>query len=408
MSKNKRNIAYIAPEIPALSATFVYNEIASMEELGHKVTPLSVHKPQVKASDPVSKELEKKMIRIYGRGFLFYLFFNLTAFIRNPYLYLKALLYMLKDISKLKISRLSAGILYRFIVASWVSTILRRKKTDHIHIHFAHVPCDIGMYASLLSGIPFSFTSHANDIFERGWLLKQKVDRSKFAVTISDHNRKYIERVYSPTKEIEVLHCGVNTVEIKTKPKNPIGKVLKIGSLGRFVEKKGFDTLVKTALELKKNGVEFTMEIAGDGPYYKEIYILISKLKLTSNVFLTGKISHNKVADFLSNLDIFILPCKKDSRGDMDGIPVVLMEAMLCGTPVISTNISGIPELIKNGKTGICISPDSPDEAAQAILKISSDNKFRNNIVRNSLKKIKSDFNQMANTKRLSKLINDF
>ncbi len=202
MSENKTKIAYIAPEIPALSATFVYNEIFEMEKNGFIVYPFSVHKQSPMEYDENTKKLLNKTKIIYNKNLFFYLRFNLQKLFTNPFLFIKTLLIFISDLFKCGISRNSLGLIYRFIVSSYVSTIITKEKITHIHIHFSHVPCDIGMYVSLLSGISYSFTSHANDIFERCWLLKEKVNRSKFSVTVSNFNRKFINEKYLPKKNI--------------------------------------------------------------------------------------------------------------------------------------------------------------------------------------------------------------
>jgi len=188
--------------------------------------------------------------------------------------------------------------------------------------------------------------AYLNDLFQRSWLLTEKIQRSKFAITISEFNRKFMIEQGSNPKKIHVIHCGIDSGRFfplsRKKHKTPH----VIGSLGRMVEKKGFDILLKAAESLKKDGLKFRLIIAGGGPLEQNLLAYTKKLGLLSVVEFPGPIANAKVADWLKSLDLFVLPCKKDFNGDMDGVPLVLMEVMACGIPVISSNVSGIPELI--------------------------------------------------------------
>jgi len=160
------------------------------------------------------------------------------------------------------------------------------------------------------------------------------------------------------TDNMEIIRCGVNSNE----PVRPLQSLkdrssVKIGSLGRLVEKKGIKTLIEAGQFLKERAFEFTIEIAGDGPMRSELEKQAMESGLENNVRFIGAISHSDVAAWMKTLDVFAMPCQKDSNGDMDGIPVVLMEAMNIGIPVVSTWISGIPELIQHNQTGLMSKP---------------------------------------------------
>lgn len=151
--------------------------------------------------------------------------------------------------------------------------------------------------------------------------------------------------------------------------KNHVG--FTIGTVGRLVEKKGIDTLIDAAALLKSKGHTFQVVIAGSGPLEINLKQQAYELGLDqTEVQFIGALSHDKVADFISTLDVFVLPCKQDSQGDMDGIPVVLMEAMLCNVPVISTQISGIPELVIHNVSGLLTPPGDAEQLAESIIRL--------------------------------------
>jgi len=350
-------IAYLAPEIPGPSSTFVYNEIFSLENKQNiHVLPFSVHRPILTDKAlPEVKDLASRTHYLYGESLGQILIVNVLFLLRSPVAFIKALLACLSDALKsLKSPKLSAGICYRFLIGIFFAKQLIEKQVSHLHIHFAHVPTDIGMYASLASGVPFSVTSHANDIFERGWLIKQKVNRSAFFATISEFNIRWLNRYKVNANKLKIIRCGVDSSLFSPRLPKAKETLVIFGFLGRLVEKKGAEVLVNACGNLLRQGIgSFRVELVGGGPLEDELKQQVKDLGLCENVKFLGALPHAEIAPWLSRLDYFVLPCVKDKQGDMDGIPVALMEAMLTGVPVISTDVSGIPELVIANETGL-------------------------------------------------------
>ena len=401
--QNRLKIAYLAPEIPALSATFVYNEILRLEEIGYQIVPLSVHVPLSAAKAEGVEDLRDRTRYLYRTPKGKMLMAHLAVMIRRPVNYFSALWMVLLDAMGMGFTnRIGLGLIYRFFVAGQVARILLEEKCRHLHVHFAHIPTDIAMYASKISGIPFSFTSHANDLFERGWMLGKKVQRSQFAVTISEHNRRFLIERGAPERKIHVIRCGVQASAFSARNERPLGEIPKIGSLGRMVEKKGIDDLIRACKRLKDQGLGFHLEIAGDGPLQRDLQELVIAQGLAAQVIFKGPLDHDQVPQWLKNLDVFVLACKQDSNGDMDGIPVVLMEAMLSGVPVVTTRISGIPELVQDGRSGLLSDPNNPDQLAHAIHRILSDNLLRSDLCREAISHIQNEFDLVKNVEKLA------
>jgi len=407
MHEEKFKIAYLAPEIPALSATFVYNEILGLEARGFEIVPLSVHAPKSAAVEDRVKNLGDRTHYLYRQSALIFVLANMKMIIKQPIQYIGTLLAAISDVIHVGIfNRIATGLFYRFLVASHVANMLIKENCRHLHVHFAHIPTDIAMYASKISGISFSFTSHANDLFERGWLLKEKVERAGFAVTISEHNRRFLVEQGSPNHKIHIVRCGVDSDSFKTRGKKELEKHPILGTLGRMVEKKGFDILIHACKILKDKGLAFHLDIAGDGPLMEELEDIVNSLDLSLEVSFRGSLPYGQVPKWLEELDIFVLPCRKDSHGDMDGIPVVLMEAMLSGVPVVSTRISGIPELVEDGQTGILADPDDPNGLALGIRQLLSDENLRTSLCENAIRKVRLEFDLYKNVDNLLKLLN--
>lgn len=399
-------LAYLAPEIPALSATFVYNEILALNELGHEIVPISVHKPIMPATDEHLEPLSSKVIYLYATSKKKVFFSHLELLAKQPLRYTKALVDCVKDMLRVNLfTRDARGLLYRFFYAAKLAKDLVKNDVQHVHVHFAHVPTDIAMYATMLTGIPFSVTAHANDIFERGLLLDKKVERSGFFATISDFNRQYIQQTYQVVPDkLEIIRCGVDSRVFTRKTAAALSSPVRIGVVGRLVEKKGIDTLISALAILKSKFSDFIVEIAGSGPLEDELKQQVKQLDLTEQVTFLGPLPHDQVVKFVRELDLFVLPCKKDKQGDMDGIPVVLMEAMMVGTAVISSRISGIPELVIDEETGKLIEPGNSEQLAGAILELIKDEALRGALISHAEKKVQQEFAQDINAKRLEAL----
>lgn len=400
-------IAYLAPEIPALSATFVYNEILELNKQGIEVKPFSVHRPAHIASEASLSVLKKAVFHLYETPKGQVVLDNLHMLFRHPLGYLKAVRRVIGDIFRQGvISRSSFGLGYRFFYAATLAKQLRQANIQHLHVHFAHIPTDIAMYAAPMAGIGFSVQAHANDLFERGWLLKQKVSRSTFFATISEFNQRFLENLQADSSKIEIVRCGVD--ENWQPPAKPArtNALFTIGTVGRLVEKKGIDTLLDAVAELVGEGRKVQVKIAGNGPLEAALKQQAKSLGLADDaVIFLGALAHDEVAGFISQLDVFVLPCKKDSNGDMDGIPVVLMEAMLCEVPVISTNISGIPELVVNNVSGLTVKPGDVAGLSQAISKLINTEDIRQRLVSGGVQRVKSEFMLNENVSKLLRLI---
>ena len=365
------NIAYLAPEIPSISGTFVYKEILTLQDKGIKVVPISIHKVETIVEEKRIKELAKNTIYLYRQSLITALIGSMVFFLKEPISYLNTLLMVFRDIYISRITQLSSWkLLYQFVYASIAAKAIRENDCQYLHIHFAHVPTQIGMYASSLTKVPFSFTSHANDIFENNFLLKQKIERAKAAVTISEYNYRFLSERGINADKLKIVRCGIDPSDRHFVPKSKISGVPAIGSLGRLIEKKGMDDTILALSKLHQQGIDFRLEIGGDGPLNDYLKEIVKQHDLTDKIEFKGAIPNDRVYDWLKNLDILVLACKEDSKGDRDGIPVVLMEAMLVGVPVISTSISGIPELIQNEQSGFLAQPSDPESLASTIDKV--------------------------------------
>ena len=387
-------IAYLAPALTALESTFVYDELLAVEEEGISIVPTSVHRASTTLVG--HDDLLARTHYLYDGRAILSLF---SALVALPGLCVKdALRWLLQDVRAIGLwNGQSWKLIYQFFAAARLARILMEGRCQHLHIHFAHVPTQIGMYAAALAGIPFTVMAHANDIFERGLLLEQKARRAKKFLTISEHNRTYLLSLGLPAGKLAVVRCGVSFKPPAVWPKPLIKTRYRIGTLGRLVEKKGVDVLLRALVGLDN----LQLSIAGDGPLRAELEALAKDLGVANAVEFVGSVSHREVATWLAGLDLFVLACKQDSNGDMDGIPVVLMEAMSQGIPVVSTRLSGIPELVVHESTGLLAAPgDAPDLANQLVRVLASAD-LRERLARQARDHVQQEFGRQVNVDRL-------
>lgn len=385
--------------MPALSETFVYEELLALERLGVAVVPFSVRKPSKPV--PAQEALATRVTHLYAGGAIAVVLGGLVRMPGHGRRVGKALRYLVGDIWECGVLRLSSWKLaYQFLAASTLAAQLRQRNCTHLHVHFAHVPTQIAMYASAFSGVPFTVMAHANDIFEDGILLQKKAARARRMLTISEFNRRYLQSLGIPPHQLAVVRCGVSFAPRSSPPRQP-GAVFKIASLGRMVEKKGFDVLIRAVALLRQQGLQVELSLAGDGPLLSNMKLLAQHLCGLEAISFIGSLPHHKVADWMQQHDAFVLACKQDSQGDMDGIPVVLMEAMSQLVPVVSTRLSGIPELVLHGQTGLLAEPGNAEDLALQIKTLWQSTELRENMAKQAQAFVAQEFGQATNIDRL-------
>ena len=288
-----------------------------------------------------------------------------------------------------------------FCVACAWARSLRKQPVSHIHSQWINSCGTVGMYAAWLLNKPFSFTGHAADLFRERCSLKDKIARAKFIVCISSFHRDfYIAEGADPDKLI-IAYCGIDTSKFSpscdkddsdNRDANQQVPVRLISS-ARLVEKKGFDYLISACRYLDDKGILFDCVIAGDGPLLNQLEHQILKQKLNARVALTGHpLLQEDIPEFMRRGDIYCLPCVWASDGDVDGLPQMLMEAMACGVPVISTRLVGIPDLVEDGETGLLAQPNNAEDLAEKIERLINDKSLHSKLSRQGREKVVSQF----------------
>jgi colanic acid/amylovoran biosynthesis glycosyltransferase len=340
-------IGYFVNQYPAATHTFIRREIRGMEALGVSTFRYALRSSKYKSGD-AEDELEERLTKhIFGAGLREIMRCCLAALLAQPAAWGRAIL------EAVRIGwRSDRGILRHLIyvvdaavLASWC----RRDGVEHVHAHFGTNSAAIAMLARHFSGIPYSFTAHGADEFEKAQLLSLdiKLERAAFAVCVSSFGRSQLMRWSRPDQwsKIEVVHCGVDRLFLESSAQRP-PTAPRLVCVGRLDAWKGQLVLVGAVRRLREAGVPCEIVLVGDGPFRKHVEDAISDAGLQSAITILGWASGDQVKQEIMAARALVQP------SFYEGLPVVIMEAMALGRPVISTYVGGIPELVENNKTG--------------------------------------------------------
>ena len=291
--------------------------------------------------------------------------------------------------------RARVAALFHFFVAVHWAQQLHREETAHIHSQWAYSSGTIGMYAAWLLDVPISVTGHATDLFRDRVALKDKIRRAEFIICISTFHRDfYLEHGARP-EQLRIVYCGIDVDQFslpEASRKRSDG-VIRIRSSGRLVEKKGFRYLIDACKVLAERGVALECVIGGSGPLDQQLRKQARELGLSDRVTITGEaLKQEKIPEFMHGGDVYCLPCVWASDNDVDGLPQMLMEAMACGLPAISTRLVGIPDLILHEETGLLVEPNNAEALADAILRLGRDCELAERLARAGRQRVLEKF----------------
>lgn len=389
-------IAYVLKGFPRLSEIFIASEILRLEASGVPVRLLvlkadeeAVHHPVVGEIRAVPEHLTP-VRSVSGTPFLRWLHVTVPAFLpalrrtvrKRPAGVLRAAAAALAQAFRARRGPLSWRKVYAkefFQAISLADRLLEQPGVRHLHAHFCHGATTVTWLASIVTGTPFSFTAHAKDIYceslNPAGLLARKMRAARMVVTCTDANRVHLEQLQAGTP-VHCIYHGLNTdftrlIEHHDASARPNGNPLRILAVGRLVAKKGLDVLVDACAILTRRGVPLQLDIVGEaGDQASDLARRIAAHGLESAVTVRGVMTQPDLVQVYREASVFCLPCRVAADGDRDGIPNVLMEAMACGLPVVTTPVSGIPELLRDEVNGLFVPPEDAAATADALLRL--------------------------------------
>jgi colanic acid/amylovoran biosynthesis glycosyltransferase len=344
-------------------------EIRALRHLGVALSLYGTRKDDTPAVD--AKDLVGETYYLYPTNVTATLGANLRYFLRNPVAYLSGLWRTFKS-PEFSLPRRGKMVLHYFLSAP-LARHMEEQGITHVHAHFQNVACSIAMFAAEHAHIPYSVTLHSAGTYKAKDTvgLHQKLLNAQFLIMISHYNVDYYDRIVPCRNKSHVIRCGMNLAEFPfhdfddSIPKNP-DKIILLG-VGRFVEKKGFRYLIEACHLLKQYDLNFELHIIGSGPLDTELRTQAERLGLQSEVIFLGPKNIAEVRTAMAKADIVIVPSVTTDSGDMEGLPVVIMEAMATGTAVVASAHAGIPEIVIPGETGLLTEERNPHSIANAI-----------------------------------------
>jgi glycosyltransferase involved in cell wall biosynthesis len=417
-------VAYIMSRFPKLTETFVLDELVAVDRLGVRIELFPLLRERAEIVHP---EALPWMERAHYLPFLSVAILrsNVRLLVRHPRRYLGTLAAMIRGTAG-SLNFLVGGIgIFPKVVhaASQMSALGVR----HVHCHFATHPALAGFLIHRLTGIPYSFTAHGSDLHVERRMLCQKIAESAFAVTISRSNAAVIAKECGGSvPKLQVIRCGVDLRRFRPGDERyaapdaidvPTGVTTdaeadpalhdrppSITCIGTLHEVKGQRHLIAALATLAERGVNVCCRFVGDGPDRAELEGLVDKLGLGGSVEFLGQRMRSDVLELLAETDILVAPSVPTSGGKREGLPVVLIEAMAAGVPVVASHLSGIPELVENEVTGLTVPPGDPSAIADALARLLADRPLRQRLARAGRERIEIEYDLDRNAARLIRL----
>jgi len=399
-------IAVVLKGYPRLSETFIAQELLALEQRGFALALFSLRHPTDPATHP------------------------LHAQIRAPVTYLPE--YLHHDVARVwrawrKARRLPG---YRAAFAAWRRDLLRDPTRNrvrrfgqalvlaaelpgdvaHVHAHFLHTPASVARYAATMRGLAWSCSAHAKDIWTLPeWEKREKLAACAWAATCTATNAEHLRSLARPGAAIDLVYHGIDPTRfpapaesrLPSDGRDPRAPVT-ILSVGRAVEKKGFDDLLRALAQLGPER-HWRMVHVGGGPLLQRLDAIARELRIADRIHWLGPQAQAGVLDAYRGADIFVLPSRVAGDGDRDGLPNVLLEAQSQRLACVSTRVSGIPELIVDGVTGLLVEPRAPAELAQALSRLIAEPALRRALGDAGYERTTSAFSLQAGADRLAR-----
>jgi glycosyltransferase involved in cell wall biosynthesis len=393
---NRIRVAYVLKMYPRFSETFVLNELLELERQGVELHVFSLKRPNdgishadvARLHAPVTY-LPESLPGLVAR--------QLPALRRHTRRYLGVLARALRS------RRLSS--VKHVLQAGAIAPQLEAGGFTHVHAHFASGTTSVALHASRLTGVTYSFTAHAKDIFldtVRPVDLARKLRGARFAVTVSDFNVRRLAPLANGTPLVRVYN-GLD-LDRFARDGVPRDRPPLVLAVGRLIEKKGFADLVRACALLAANGTEFRCAIVGKGPLEPSLRELIRSLGVERRVELAGPVPRERLLELYPRAAVFAAPCVVAGDGNRDGLPTVLVEAMACGVPVVATPMTGIPELVEDEVTGLLVPEHDAEALAAALARILQDAQLAKRLATAARARIESGFDLTRNVASLRAL----
>ncbi|MGF1510293.1 MAG: glycosyltransferase family 4 protein [Myxococcota bacterium] len=399
------HVLFVVWGFPEPTQTFIHRELTEMHRRGERVRLLASHRVAHPGIEPVLAELADNAVYLGPPAQ--WLRRGLAFAAREPRRFAEAWQYMAGLPHRTTWHRVRA--LSMVIAAASVAEGVEKAGYRYLHAHFAH-HTELVMALSRLTGLPWGATFHAVGIWRERNLLKEKVEESNLIMTCTRHNMDELVRLAPHhASKVQLVHHGIepscfNATTPADGALEPVDENRWI-AVGRLVEKKGFDVLLRAWAHLHARGRHPRLTIYGEGPERRGLEQLRVELGLEPSVTLAGHVPNREVLAALRCAAGLVQPSVRTPQGDVDGIPNVIIEALAAGRPVVASAISGIPEVVIDGETGLLAPPGDAESLAQALCRVVDDKALRIRLGATGQARIRRDFDLSRNVARQLELL---
>ncbi|MCC7054572.1 MAG: glycosyltransferase [Gemmatimonadaceae bacterium] len=388
-------IAYVVKRYPRFSETFIVNEILAHEAAGTEVSIFSLYAPNDTHFQDAISRVRAPVTYLTADGLRGV---DLWGAIEGAAAELPAIWRTMDRARGSDARTVHQG-------ATLARELVRRGIT-HVHAHFATIAAEVAMLASAWARVPFTVTAHAKDIYHETVSLprlQEVLGAAQQVVTVSDFNVEYLAQTVGIDRgRLTRIYNGLDLERFAYRA--PVQRAPRIVTVGRMVAKKGLDDLVRACALLRARGVPFECAIIGGGAEEPAIRHLVTTLGLDACMLLPGPLPQPRVIDEVRNAAVFAAPSVVAGDGDRDGLPTVLLESMALGTPVVSTDIVGIPEVVRHDDTGLLVPERDPAALADALQALLQSPALQLRLARHARALIEREFDVRRNTRQLRAL----
>jgi glycosyltransferase involved in cell wall biosynthesis len=392
-------IGYLTSQYPATSHTFISREVAGLRKLGVQLDTFSIRSPSAAelADEAIAAEsrnsftvLEQPTTRIIGA--------QLATLLTDPVGYFRTF--------GLALSHRPPGLrgfglaLAHFAEAVVLARELKRQGITRLHNHFANSAATVGYLATRVLKMPWSFTLHgiSETDYPAGLLLGRKIEAADFVACVSYFGRAQAMRLVTPDHwpKLRVVRCGLPLSELPEHAGSTA--VTRIIAVGRLSPEKGQAGLLEVFAEIGRDHHDVELILVGDGPEADRLHALATTLGISERVRFAGRLGEEDTLNEIAAADILVLP------SFMEGLPIVLMEAMAVGTAVVASRVAGIPELVEDDKNGLLFTPSDWDALAKCIRRLVDDVALREKLAENGRAVVAEEFDVDRSAERLREL----
>jgi colanic acid/amylovoran biosynthesis glycosyltransferase len=399
-SRRGRSIAYLVSRYPTLSMIFVLREVLALRALGFRIETASINAPD-RAAEELTQDERDEAARTYcikRHGLAGALGAHLHVLVTKPLGYLRGLALAFR-LAGFNLPRLFLNLMY-FTEALMVGRWMRGNRQTHLHVHLGSQAASVGLFVRRVFGFGYSLTVHGPDEFYDafGHALPEKIAAADFIVCISSYTRSQLMNLspYIHWSKFEVVRLGVGPRLFTPLPHRQSRHAFEILCVGRLTPAKGQHLLLDAVDKLASEGRSVLLRLIGNGPDEDSLRDHAARLSHPDSVVFEGAVNQDRIRSFYANADIFCLP------SFAEGLPVVLMEAMAMQIACVSTNITGIPELIRDGVDGLLVSPSDLDALTGALSCLMDDDGLRERLAISGRKRVLEQYELERNVEKLA------